>query len=469
MQSTVTDEISAINKALTEKIGSQKFRIWFKNSTRMTLADGYLKIGVPNPFIASWIENHFENDITHAVKEVTENNVKITFAIDPQLSGHQRRTVLDSQADRVSKMLPGVEKNKIRAAAKQKRKLKLSFDTFVVGSSNELAYNAALAVAKQQNSPFNPLFIHGGYGVGKTHLMQGICNQVSKTRPETNWLYLSAEDFVNQFVLALKTKKLEAFRRRMRQTDLLAIDDIHFLASKPSTQEEFLHTFNTIDMAGKQIILVSDAHPKMIGQISEKLVNRFVSGMVAKIDAPDLATRCEICRRYTAAMKKPISEPVTRYIAENIKSNVRELEGALLKLAAYSGLQNTKITLNMAKEVLGDHIARTDPIVHVGDIELVVATFFGITPANLHSSKKDRTVSLARHFSMYLARKHTKMSFPEIGRCMGNKNHATVLLACKKIQAQVETNAQIRWNGPNGNRIAKAKNVLESLEQSISS
>ena len=468
MQSTITDEISAVNEALAERIGSQKFRIWFKNSTKMTLADGYLKIGVPNLFIASWIENHFENDISHAVKAVTKNNVKITFAIDPHLSGHQRKTVLDNQADRVSRMPTWVEKNRTQTVRKQKRKLKLSFDTFVVGSSNELAYNAALAVTKEQKSPFNPLFIHGGYGVGKTHLMQGICNQVSKTRPATNWLYLSAEDFVNQFVLALKTKKLEAFRRRMRQTDLLAIDDIHFLASKPSTQEEFLHTFNTIDMAEKQIVLVSDAHPKMIGQISEKLVNRFVSGMVAKIDAPDLVTRCEICRQYTAAMRKPISESVTRYIAENIKNNVRELEGALLKLVAYSGLQNVKITLNLAKEVLGDHIARTDPIVHVSDIELVVATFFGITPANLHSSKKDRTVSLARHFSMYLARKHTKMSFPEIGKCMGNKNHATVLLACKKIQGQLERNTQVRWNGPNGNKIANAKTVLETLEQSIS-
>ncbi len=170
----------------------------------------------------------------------------------------------------------------------------------MVGPSNELAYNAAKAVIREQQSPFNPLFIHGGYGVGKTHLLQGICHGVAQARPGTQWLYLSAEDFANQFVLALKTRKLEAFRRRMRQTDLLAIDDVHFLASKPSTQEEFLHTFNTINLAGKQVILVSDAHPKMIGQLSEKLVNRFVSGMVVKIDAPDLQTRCEICRQFAA-------------------------------------------------------------------------------------------------------------------------------------------------------------------------
>jgi len=350
-----------------------------------------------------------------------------------------------------------------------REKLKLSLDTFVVGRSNELAYNAAKAVIEAEQSPFNPLFVHGGYGVGKTHLLQGICNAVCKNRPETNWLYLSAEDFANEFVLALKTKKLEAFRRRMRQTDLLAIDDIHFLASKPSTQEEFLHTFNTIDLACKQVVLVSDAHPKMIGQLSEKLINRFVSGMVVKIDAPDFQTRWAICKQYAATMRKDISEGVTRYIAEHLKSNVRELEGALLKLIAFASLQNQKISLALAEEVLAEHLARTDPIVHISDIESAVATYFGITPASLHSSKKDRTVALARHFSMYLARKHTRMSSSEVGRCMGNKNHATVLLACKKIEDQIGQNAELHWYGPAGNRVSKARTVLAQLEKSISS
>lgn len=254
----------------------------------------------------------------------------------------------------------------------------------------------------------------------------------------------------------------------MRQTDLLAIDDIHFLASKPSTQEEFLHTFNTIDLAGKQVVMVSDAHPKMIGQLSEKLVSRFVSGMVVKIDTPSLQMRCRICKQYAGSMKKHVPESVIRYIAENLRSNVRELQGALLKLIAFASLQNQKINLYMAKEVLSEHLARTDPIVHISDIESAVATYFGITPANIHSSKKDRTVSLARHFSMYLARKHTKMSSSEIGRFMGNKNHATVLLACKKITGQIKQNVELRWHGPAGNKISKARTVLARLEESIS-
>lgn len=254
----------------------------------------------------------------------------------------------------------------------------------------------------------------------------------------------------------------------MRQTDLLAIDDIHFLASKPSTQEEFLHTFNTIDLAGKQTILASDAHPKMVGQLSEKLVNRFVSGMVVKIENPDFQTRCQICRQYAKTMRKHIPESVIKYTAENLRTNVRELEGALLKLIALAALQNERINLSTAKEVLAEHLERCDPFVRISDIESAVATYFGTTPASIHSSKKDRTISLARHFSMYLARKHTKMSSSEVGRFMGNKNHATVLLACKKIEDQIERNAELHWQGLAGNKISKARTIINHLEATIS-
>ena len=487
MQRTIMDDsygatetqVSAISESLAERIGQQKFRIWFKNSTKLTLAGDYLKVGVPNLFIASWIENHFSNEISDAVRSVTGIEAKITFTIDPELTGHQRRTQLDSQVSLVATARDGrqsprfVTERRYRSAAvngPQRNKLKLSLETFVVGSSNELAYNAAKLIVKEQESPFSPLFVHGGYGIGKTHLLQGICNGVSADRPQANWLYLSAEDFVNQFVLALKTKKLEAFRRRMRRTDLLAIDDIHFLASKPSTQEEFLHTFNTINLAGKQVVLASDAHPKMIGQLSDKLVNRFVSGMVVKIEPPDLATRCEICRQYAKNIRNhsaSIPESAIRYIAENLRTNVRELDGALLKLIAYAALKNEKITTSMAKAVLAEHVERCDPIVHVSDIESAVATYFGITPANMHSSKKNRTVALARHFSMYLTRKHTKMSSSEIGRVMGNKNHAPVLLACKMFEVLLKKNGELSWHGPTGNKISKARTIFAQLEKSI--
>jgi len=484
MNSTFTDEISAIAEAIAEKVGPQKFQIWFKNSTKLSLAGEYLKVGVPNLFIASWIENHFLNEISQAVQAVIGKVPKITFTIDPELVG----SLMAAKNGQMKLPTQAVGKGHgqvLRAGDKLRqspaRRLKLTLDTFVVGSSNELAFNAAKVVVNEQQSPFNPLFIHGGYGVGKTHLLQGICNAVAQKRPNVNWLYLSAEEFANQFVLSLKTKKLEVFRRRMRETDLLAIDDIHFLSSKPSTQEEFLHTFNSISIAGKQVVLASDAHPKMIGQLSEKLVNRFVSGMVVKIDPPDFNTRCKICRQYAAATmgsafgdklwnaraREPISEDVIRYIAENLRTNVRELEGAVLKLIAYSALQNEKITLSMAQTVLTENLARMDPIVHVSDIEAAVASYFGITPSTIHSAKKDRTAALARHFSMYLTRRHTKMSSSEIGRFMGNKNHATVLLACKKVEELIKQDAELHWQGPTGNKVVKARAILSQLEASI--
>ena len=501
MQGTITDESSrtvqepasrtgqgtnadsAIYQALRRKIGEQKYRIWFKNSTKLTLAGGYLKISVPNLFIASWIENHFLNEINRAVETAIGSKLKIIFTIDPEL--HSQPTAPDTrgwvapasfsqkqQRRATSRSTEQIAKGGKQFATCDKR-LKLTLDTFVVGPSNELAYNAARAVVNQKHCPFNPLFIHGGYGLGKTHLLQGICNELAKSRPETKWLYMSAEDFTNQFVLALKLKKLEVFRRRMRQADLLAIDDIHFLANKPSTQEEFLHTFNTINLAGKQVVLVSDAHPKMIGQLSEKLISRFVSGMVVKIEPPNFQTRCRICRQFLANSKfraagRAVPDSVVRYVAENLQTNVRELEGALLKLIAYSALQNEKITLSMAQAVLADHLRWCDPIVHISDIESSVAAYFGQTVANLHSAKKDKTVTLARHFSMYLARKHTKMSSSEIGRFMGNKNHATVLLACKKVEQLIKQNADVHWQGPTGNKIAKARAVLAHLEENIS-
>jgi chromosomal replication initiator protein len=280
--------------------------------------------------------------------------------------------------------------------------------------------------------------------------------------------YVSGEEFTNQFVLALKMGKLDAFRHRFRQTDLLVIDDIHFLASKKATQEEFLHTFNAIDAANKQTILASDAHPKMIGRLSESLVNRFISGMVVKISPPEFTTRCAILRKRAAELRKQVPEPVIEYIADNLRNNVRELEGALLKVTAYASLSRSPINLKMAREALEDHIARTDPIVHLSDIEASVATFFGITPAAMHSSKKTRTISLARSIAMYLARKHTRMSFPEIGRFMGNKNHATVILACRKIKSYLsEKEKPVFWETTTGKCHMQIENVLGKLEATI--
>jgi chromosomal replication initiator protein len=282
---------------------------WVRDTVCLAIEDNAFVIGCPNAYAKDWLSMRLRPLIKRTLVNILGHAVEVSFVVQPASSappeGAAPGPLLEGLAPDVVPMIPEMpEVMEMPAIEGTSLNPRYTFANFIVGPSNELAFNAARALIREQQSPFNPLFIHGGCGVGKTHLLQGICNGVAKVRPQTQWLYLSAEEFANQFVLALKTKKLEAFRRRMRQTDLLAIDDVHFLASKPSTQEEFLHTFNTISLAGKQVVLVSDAHPKMIAQLSEKLVNRFVSGMVVKIEAPDFHTRCEICRQYARRMMK---------------------------------------------------------------------------------------------------------------------------------------------------------------------
>lgn len=467
MQALVTDEIGAIREQIAQRIGPAQFQIWFRHSTRLVLQEDHLRVSSANSFIGQWIQGHYEQAIAESAKAVLSRSVPIRYEVDPTLSAAARPAgkTAAGPAPAPAEARPEAQHAAMRPAPAP---LKLSLDTFVVGAKNELAFNAARTVVGHEESPFNPLFYHGGYGVGKTHLLQGICNEIARTRPSARWLYVSAEDFANQYVLALKTRRLDAFRSRFRSLDLLAIDDIHFLANKNAMQEEFLHTFNSIDLAGKQIVLASDAHPKEIGALCEKLVNRFVSGMVVRIDPPDFETRRRIIMQRAQELKKPLSADVAEFVAQTVCSNVRELEGALTRLLAYASVSGGRLTLAMAREVLADHIVRSDPVVHTSDITAATAEFFGVRAADIHSAKKERTVSLARSMAMYLTRRFTRMSFPEIGRSMGNKNHATVILACRKIDQAVEKNDELKWRTAAGFRVMRAKDVLAELTEKIS-
>jgi chromosomal replication initiator protein len=462
MQEPVTDHEIAIGQAIASRIGQQKFHVWFGSATRIQVADEKLTIAVPSDFMAKWIWNHFGPQIDDAAEAVTGRKLKLQVNVQPGLLlGDSRKK--PEPAGRVAEKPAPVA----RPIAKKAYGPRLLLEDFVVGPSNQLAFNAAKAVISSDVCPFNPLFIHGGYGVGKTHLLQGICNGLAAARPGAKIMYLSAEEFMNHFVLALRTKRLDDFRARFRNLDILAIDDIHFIANKNSMQSEFLHTFNSIDLAGKQIILASDAHPKQIGQLSESLISRFVSGMVVKIDSPEYQTRLEICRRIAARMKKQIGEDVLAYVAEHVRSNVRELEGAIVKLVAFAALGSERINVDMARRILDDHITRTDPLVHVSDIEGSVAAFFGVSPGDVHSFKKTRTVALARSFCMYLIRNSTRMSFPEIGKYLGGKNHATVIMACRRVEELLSRNAEVKWDSPVGNRVARASSIIGQIKDSL--
>jgi len=452
-----------IQMALQERIGPQEFNAWFRHGTKLHLEDGYAKVAVPNPFVANWVENHYRAELAAVVEQQIGQALPVLVTIDPALSGDLRQRQLDVQAEIVQRSTDGRTRPRRQRATP---KLQYSLDDFVVGERNRLAYSAAVALARSQSVAFNPLFVHGPCGVGKTHLLQGICSAARRSRPERSWRYVTAEQFTNEYIRAIRHKGCGEFRERYRALDLLAIDDVHFLSAKKGIQEEFLHTFNAISGAGNQIVLASDAHPRLVADLHEQLVSRFVAGMVVRIDPPELETRREILRRRARALNARIPVEVLDYLAAHIAGAVRELEGALVKLAAVAALESRPVTVELAGQALADHLARTDSAVTLGDIETVVAAFFGITPADIHSSRRTRTVSLARSIAMFLARRHTRMSFPEIGRFMG-KNHSSVVLAVQRIEKRLGQDEPGRWMTPAGEKSMPLARIIEVLTEQV--
>lgn len=453
-----------ILQTLQERIGPQKFNAWFKHGTRLSVTDAQVKVAVPNTFVAHWVETHYQPDITAAVRRETGWECPVVVTIDTSLTGELRRCQLDSQAQIVSRAKEGLSRFQ---APVEPPALRYSLKDFVVGASNRLAYSAALAVTGGQKAPFNPLFIHGACGVGKTHLLQGICNAVSVLRRggrTLQWRYVTAEQFTNEFIQALRGRRFEEFRARYRKLDLLAIDDVHFLAAKKATQDEFLHTFNAIDTAGRQVIMASDAPPRLVGELNEQLVSRFTAGMVVKIEPPDHPTRVEILRRKARAMRLDVGDETLEYVAMHLRGSVRELEGALVKLGALAAVGGAEVTPALAREALADHLARTDSALTLGDIEAVVATFFGITPADIHSSRRTRTVSVARMVATFLGRRHTQMSYPEIGQYMG-KNHSSAVLAVQRMESLLSKAGKLTWMTPMGRRSMPAQELLKMLAE----
>lgn len=462
------DVVVQLKDRIAEKVGPQRYNVWFKGSTEFAMADGFVNVGVPNQFVGGWIERHFGDVIRESAQHVTGKSLEITFTIDPALSKQVRKKQPDSQLEFATNNPERVARAQKRLGSPPSAPLpKRTFEDFVVGTSNRLAYTTAVSVAERPASEFNPLFIHGGCGIGKSHLLQAVSNRLRELHPELRYRYVSSEDFTNQYVFAVKTGEIESFRERYRLVDVLVIDDVHFFSNKRGTQSEFLHTFNAIDVAGKQVVMASDAHPKMISHLSESLVTRFISGMVVKIDSPDYDTRVEVLRRRAKKMGREVPEPVIEYIADHCRANIRELEGALFKLVALANVTSKPITLSLAVKGLQELIQRTTSIVRLSDIETVVSVYFGLTPADLHTSRKSRTIALARGIAMYLARKHTDMSFPEIGRFMGNKNHSTVLLACRRITQLVERDGLARWITGRGDQERRVQEVLSELEEQL--
>jgi chromosomal replication initiator protein len=482
-------QLTRLARAIADRVGNQRFNVWFNNSTRLDLKNDGLEIAVPNDFISEWIGKNFTKPIQEAANEVLGCPLAVRYSVMPQLfevngstgpapgqidpqrrNGGNGTAVLEAARATVTQPAyrPAVVHVRVplpESAAPPQPRLRHSIDNFVVGPSNQLAYNAAMYVAEFPGAQYNPLFIHGGCGLGKTHLLQGLCGQFQKHHPAKRWAYLTGEEFTNDFLSSMRNNKLESFRRRMRDLDLLAIDDVHFLGGKKATQEEFLHTFNAIEALGKQVVMASDSHPKLIHEFGESLVNRFVSGMVVRIDPPNYLTRCEILRGLASRSGFELTEEVTGWISRRVTQNVRELEGAITRIAAHVRLTGAAPDVAMAQVALGDLDRQLIAPVKPEAIVQAICNYFGVEAKDLMSGRRQRTISLARSVAMFLIRKTAKLSFPEIGQRMGRRNHSTVISACRRIDRAVQRNEALTWTSSVGERTEEAAELVQRLEE----
>lgn len=491
--------------AIAARVGPQRFHVWFDNSTRLDLRNDGLEICVPNDFIGEWIGQKFTGTIQEAAAEVFGGPLRLKFQVVPELfekgstpsnkgvkpaskipgpvgpdggANHvagKNAHVVEARAAEAARVAPAARSTPAAPASNSfsggqlavanRGRLRHELSTYVVGPSNQLAYNAAVHVAQYPGTQYNPLFIHGVCGLGKTHLLQGLCLKFIEHHPTRKWLYCTAEEFTNDYLAALRTNKVDAFRRRMRELDLLVIDDVHFLSGKKATQEEFLHTFNAIEALGKQVVMASDSHPKEIAEFGESLVNRFVSGMVVRVDPPNFSMRCEILKKLATKQRLVLSEEVVGWVARRVTQNVRELEGAVTRIGAHVMLSGREATVELAQEALGDLDRAMVAPVKPENVLSAVAAHFGIEAKDLMSGRRHHTVSLARSIAMYLVRKTAKLSYPEIGQRLGKRNHSTVISACRRVESAVAENERFVWSGALGEREEEAAELVQRLEE----
>jgi len=410
------------------------FNTWIQTIEPANMNSNKIVLGVPAQFNKGILESRYASLIKNAIKQVTSKEYEINFIVPSQ-------DEIDMDEFKSTENTGGSE----FAASALNLNPKYTFDTFVVGNSNRLAQAAALAVAESPAKAYNPLFIYGGVGLGKTHLMHAIGHYILNQNPNMKVLYVSSEKFTNELINAIKNNKNEEFRYRYRNIDILLIDDIQFIAGRERTQEEFFHTFNALYEADKQIILTSDKPPKEIVTLEERLRSRFEWGLIADIQPPDLETRIAILRKKAQLDKLEVPNDVIVFIADNVASNIRELEGALNRVIAYSTLTQSEITVELAQEALKDLLSSNNsrPI----DSQLIIETvarYFNVKPEEFRSKKRSRDIAYPRQIAMYLCRELTDMSLPKIGEDFGGRDHTTVIHAVDKIGQDIEKNPEIR-------------------------
>ena len=406
------------------------FNTWIKSAIPLSLANDSLRLGVPNNFTKEILETRYKDLLVNALKIVSSKKYNIEFTVASEES-----VDLDDKNIKKGSASNIIVSDEMSATLNPK----YTFDSFVIGNSNRFAHAASLAVAESPAKAYNPLFIYGGVGLGKTHLMHAIGHYILQNNPKSKVVYVSSEKFTNELINSIKDDKNVDFRNKYRNVDVLLIDDIQFIAGKDATQQEFFHTFNALHEANKQIILSSDRPPKEIPTLEDRLRSRFEWGLIADIQQPDFETRIAILKKKADVEGLNISHDVMVYIATKIKSNIRELEGALIRIVAYSSLTNKEISVDLASEALKDIISnKQSKLVTIDLIMDVVSSYYNLRIEDFKSQRRTRNVAFPRQVAMYLCRKLTDTSLPKIGEEFGGRDHTTVIHAYEKISENLK-------------------------------
>jgi chromosomal replication initiator protein len=436
-------------------LNPQHFSTWIKPLRFISVEKDVILLEVPNRFVRDWVRDHYMQLIRETVSGIGAVAYKIKLEIG--CDSKEKETVvqdIENTPQISSSLEPTRENQKRESNGTGNLNNKYVFDEFVAGSSNQFAYAAAMAVANNPATTYNPLFIYGGVGLGKTHLVNAIGNAIIKKNSGMKVCYYTSEKFMNELINSLRYAKMDEFRNKFRSMDVLLIDDVQFIAGKERTQEEFFHTFNALYESHKQIVVTSDKFPKEIPGLEERLRSRFEWGLIADIQPPDVETKQAILKMKAEQNGIELPEDVTLFLATSVSSNVRELEGFLIRIGAYASLTSTPVSLGMAREILKDILVEKNREITVEEIQKNVASHFGIKVADIKSPKRLKALVLPRQIAMYLARQLTNCSYPEIGERFGGKDHSTIIHAIKKIEKQMDSDFQLR------STINNIKNIL---------
>jgi len=416
---------------LARELSERSFKTWFEPISLLEATSESITLSVPDQYYGKWLQDHYQNLILSSAEEAFGRPLKV---------GYQVVEAPKAAPSLPSPSLPAKEREELFGGLNQR----YTFDDFVIGPGNRFAHAASVAVSEAPAKQYNPLFIYGPTGLGKTHLLQSIAHEMRRRHPGFKILYISSEKFTNQLISAIQTKSTSQFRAKYRTLDLLLIDDVHFIAEKDSTQEEFFNTFNTLYDAHKQIVVTSDRPPREIPGLEERLVSRFGWGLVTDIQPPDFETRVAILKKKMERETVVVPDDVCYFIAGKIKSNIRELEGALIRVVAYCTLTNTKVDVRLAQEILKDSFQEEAQKFTIEGIQKVVAEYFNVKVSDLRAKKRTASIVRPRQIAMFLVRELTSHSFPEIGEYFGGKDHTTVLHACNKISKERDQDVKTR-------------------------